>query len=291
MKYYVLTVVSIFLALGIGIYIGFMFDAQDFIMAQKEDIVSQLENRFDFLREENKSVKEEIAIVTKEKEQLLEFNKAIYGELIKNRLSGIKISIIETSDDYMYNNIAQALELAGAEVVSITTIKNALTTNLSLLEEIYVKWKDIGGTDKDIVKQVIDTITKFIINGEENNLIEMLESEELLETSGSYSSAIDYMIITGGRIGKDFSRFDVIDKTIIDICKTNNIPIIGIEKEDVELSYIDKYKENRISSIDNIDTIIGKVAFIFAIDGRPGNYGIKPSAERLVPELSVENFY
>ncbi|TAH63515.1 MAG: copper transporter [Gottschalkiaceae bacterium] len=290
-KYYVVTVVSIFLALAIGIYIGFMFDAQDIMMSQKEDIVSQLENSFNYLREETETVKKEIIRVTKEKEQLVEFNRAVYGELIKDRLSGIKIAVIETSDDYIYNNIVQTIELAGAEVVSITTIKDNFSLDLDVLDRIFKESKGVEKTEKDIVKQVIDFITEGIIKGEDNGLIEILAAEGLVDYTSNYAAPVDYMIIAGGRKGKDYSRFETIDKRIIDICKKNEVPIIGIEKEEVEISYIEKYKDNRISSVDNIDSILGKVAFVFAIDGRPGNYGVKPSAESLVPELSKDNFY
>ncbi|SDY48853.1 Copper transport outer membrane protein, MctB [Proteiniborus ethanoligenes] len=290
-KYYVVTVVSIFLALAIGIYIGFMFDAQDIMMSQKEDIVSQLENSFNYLREETETVKKEIIRVTKEKEQLVEFNRAVYGELIKDRLSGIKIAVIETSDDYIYNNIVQTIELAGAEVVSITTIKDNFSLDLDVLDRIFKESKGVEKTEKDIVKQVIDFITEGIIKGEDNGLIEILAAEGLVDYTSNYAAPVDYMVIAGGRKGKDYSRFETIDKRIIDICKKNEVPIIGIEKEEVEISYIEKYKDNRISSVDNIDSILGKVAFVFAIDGRPGNYGVKPSAESLVPELSKDNFY
>lgn len=290
-KYYVLTVVSIFLALAIGIYIGFMFDAQDIMMSQKEDIVSQLENSFNYLREETETVKKEIIRVTKEKEQLVEFNRAVYGELIKDRLSGIKIAVIETSDDYIYNNIVQTIELAGAEVISITTIKDNFSLDLDVLDRIFKESKGVEKTEKDIVKQVIDFITEGIIKGEDNGLIEILAAEGLVDYTSNYAAPVDYMVIAGGRKGKDYSRFETIDKRIIDICKKNEVPIIGIEKEEVEISYIEKYKDNRISSVDNIDSILGKVAFVFAIDGRPGNYGVKPSAESLVPELSKDNFY
>lgn len=290
-KYYVVTVVSIFLALAIGIYIGFMFDAQDIMMSQKEDIVSQLENSFNYLREETETVKKEIIRVTKEKEQLVEFNRAVYGELIKDRLSGIKIAVIETSDDYIYNNIVQTIELAGAEVVSITTIKDNFSLDLDVLDRIFKESKGVEKTEKDIVKQVIDFITEGIIKGEDNGLIEILAAEGLVDYTSNYAAPVDYMVIAGGRKGKDYSRFETIDKRIIDICKKNEVPIIGIEKEEVEISYIEKYKDNRISSVDNIDSTLGKVAFVFAIDGRPGNYGVKPSAESLVPELSKDNFY
>lgn len=279
--------VSVFLALAIGIYIGFMFDAQDILMSQKEDIVSQLEERFDYLEEENKTVREEIAKVTKENEQIKEFNRAIYSDVIKDRLSGIKIAVIETSEDYIYKSIGQTLESAGAEVTSVTTIKNNFNSNLDLLKRAYEKAMGVESSDNNVLRLSIDAIIQEIINGEDNRVLETFKIEGIIDTTGKYLTPIDYIVIAGGRKEKDEARFDVIDGRIIDICKKLNIPVIGIEKENVQVSYIDKYKDNRISSVDNVDTIIGRVALVLAIDGRPGNYGVKPSAESLIPNLGA----
>lgn len=286
-KYYVLTIVSIFLALAIGIYIGFMFDAQDILMSQKEDIVTQLEERFDYLEEENKMVKEEIEKVNKENNQIKEFNRAIYSDVIRDKLNGIKIAIIETSDDYIYKGVSQTLELAGADVTSITTIKNNFYTDLDLLKENYEEENQIENVDNNIPNLSIDSIVQEIITGQDNKVIETFKAEGLIDANGEYITAIDYIVLAGGRKEKDDTRFDTIDKKIIDICKKANIPVIGIEKESVDYSYIEKYKDNRISSVDNVDTIMGKVALVLAVDGRPGNYGVKPSAESLVPNLGT----
>ena len=45
MKFYVISIVAIFVALGIGIYIGFTLDTQSFLVEQKEDIVAKLEEK------------------------------------------------------------------------------------------------------------------------------------------------------------------------------------------------------------------------------------------------------
>lgn len=286
-KYYVLTIVSIFLALAIGMYIGFMFDAQDILMSQKEDIVTQLEERFDYLEEENKIVKEEIEKVNRENNQIKEFNRALYSEVIRDKLNGINIAIIETNEDYIYKGIEQTLESAGANVTSITTIKNSFNTDFDLLKRTYEKASQIEDVDVDIPILSIDSITYEIVTGEDNAFIEVFKTEGLIDTSGEYSTNIDYMVIAGGRKEQDLERFDAIDKRIINLCKKVNVPVIGIEKENVENSYIEEYKNSRIASVDNVDTIIGKVALVLAIDGRPGNYGIKPSAESLVPNLGT----
>ncbi|MFA5524268.1 MAG: copper transporter [Tissierellales bacterium] len=287
-KYFVLTIVSVFLALAVGIYIGFMFDAQDILKSQKEDIVAQLEERFDYLEEENKTVKEEIIKVTKENEQIKEFNRVIYSDVIKDKLSGVKIAVIETSEDYIYKSIIQTLEAAGAEVTSITTIKNSFDSNLDILKRAYVNAMEIESIDNNILQLSIKAMIQDIINGENNRVLEAFNMEGMIDAEGIYLTPVDYLVIAGGRKARNEARFEGIDGEIIDLCKNLNVPVIGVEKASVQVSYIDKYKDRRISSIDNVDTIIGRVALVLAIDGRPGNYGIKPSAESLIPDLGIE---
>ena len=53
MKYLIVTIASIFLALGIGIFIGFMFDGQDIFLNHQESLINDLEYKFDELKEEN----------------------------------------------------------------------------------------------------------------------------------------------------------------------------------------------------------------------------------------------
>ena len=48
-KYLVITVISIFLALGIGILIGIQVDSQNIIFEQQEITVQRMENKFDEL--------------------------------------------------------------------------------------------------------------------------------------------------------------------------------------------------------------------------------------------------
>jgi uncharacterized protein YoxC len=60
MKFYIVSIASIFLALAIGIYIGFSLNSKDFLIEQKEGIVEGLEKQFADLRSENDNLKNEM---------------------------------------------------------------------------------------------------------------------------------------------------------------------------------------------------------------------------------------
>jgi len=67
-KFYVISIAAIFAALGIGIFVGFLLDAQNLIMDQRNDIITEIEKRFDYLSEENKGLKEALESANNEKE-------------------------------------------------------------------------------------------------------------------------------------------------------------------------------------------------------------------------------
>lgn len=286
MKFYVISIVSIFLALAIGIYIGFTLDAQNFLVEQKEDIASKLEEKFDYLRGENINLKKDIEDLKMQNSQYEKFNETLYPEVIKNRLSGMKVAIIETNDEYIYSGVGKVLEMSGADVVNITTIKDKFL-NQDILNEIYLKngVKKEELEDNIVGKATIDLSTA-IASDEENEIIKYFKEYGLINIIGNIDESVDYIIIAGGSDSKDVDRINILDKNIIDTVKKLDLPIIGIEKTKVKNSYMEEYKDSRISTVDNIDSIMGKVALVMSMEGRPGNYGIKPSAESLLPDPS-----
>ena len=283
-KYYVVTIVSIFLAIGLGIFIGFMLNAQDILSSQRDDIISQLEVKFDYLKDENEKVKSESNRIENENKKLNEFNRIVYQEIITNKLSGLRVGVIETNDDYLYSDINQILDLAGARVISNTTIKDSLYSDLDKLKETY---KTIVGKEpQDVVSATIEELTQSLINGEMSPLIKELTEQGLIDISQAYEEGLDYIVIGGGSKDKEDSKYKTVDKTIIDVAKKNQLQIVGIEQEDVKNSYVDRYKESRISSVDNVNSDIGKMTLVLVMDGNPGNYGVKPSAGSLAPTIN-----
>jgi hypothetical protein len=51
-------------------------------------------------------------------------------------------------------------------------------------------------------------------------------------------------------------------------------------------SFVGKFKNMDISTIDNIDEISGFISLVYALNGKTGNYGVKPGADTLMPDLS-----
>ncbi len=284
-KYYVISIAAIFLALGIGIYIGFTLDAHNLLIEQKDDMVTKIEEKLDYLNNENNNLKKDIDELNKKNDQYQDYAEDVYSFVIKDRLDDVNIAIVETNDDYVYSGIGKTLELAGANVVNITTITDKFL-NEELLKNICANSSKESNTKGNVIEKGIVELTRGLIEGKNTDFIQKLKENEIINIVGDYDKPVDFIIIAGGSEDKNLNRISKIDKNIVNIAKKSDIPIIGIEKEKVTYSYIKDYKNLRISTVDNVDSVIGKTALIFSMEGRPGNYGVKSEAEELLPSIS-----
>src|SRR5436305_13964137 len=65
-------------------------------------------------------------------------------------------------------------------------------------------------------------------------------------------------------------------------------PAVGIEATTSEPSSVSFFQSSDLSSVDDVDLTAGKLAFVFAMLGAEGSFGVKGSADRLLPDLLTE---
>ncbi|MDI6604212.1 MAG: copper transporter [Thermoanaerobacteraceae bacterium] len=283
-RYYVLTIAAIFMALGIGIFIGFMLDGQKAFSIQQDTIINQLEQKFKDIQSENSNLKNNVQNLTKEKDILNQYGKIVFPILVSKKLEGVKVAIIETNNDFICSGMINALTKAGASINSITIFNNNIN-NLSDAEK-----KDLSnylskyGTvdSKNITDFLSAKLSNAIATGQDNDLITYLKDKGYINFNG-VSGNTDFVIIVGGSNNKD-NNLNNIDIPIIKQIKTLNIPIVGVEPSDVKYSYVETYKKQRLSTVDNIDNIVGQTALIMVMQGKEGHYGVKPGDSALMPD-------
>ena len=71
MKYYIVSIGAIFIALGIGMLVGFNLNYDQEMSKQQANIISDLDKKFDNLKEKNDTLEKDLAKITEE------YNKSI----------------------------------------------------------------------------------------------------------------------------------------------------------------------------------------------------------------------
>jgi len=286
-RYYVVMSASIFLALGVGIFIGFSLDGQEIFVEQQQGLINELEHRFLELRNENFMKEAEI----KQKERELQIHREladmILPRLVEDSLTGLNIAVIQVSSGHDLNGISSMLEIAGAQVTSITCLKGEEShynpDKAALLKENL----DESVEDENLYAYMSGRLINAIITGGDRGFIELLKELEFIDVSGEYSGEVDFFIVTGGSHKEGQQEKDVSSITLIDAIKKCNIPVVGVEESGCENSFISQYRAAGISSVDNIDCIIGQYSLIKVLQGCVGHYGVKDTADAIIPDHPV----
>ena len=82
------------------------------------------------------------------------------------------------------------------------------------------------------------------------------------------------------------ARIDALESGIMAGLEAARIPVVGVERSDAESSSIGFFTSNgATATVDSVDLVSGRVALVYALNGSEGNYGIKATADRLLPAL------
>ena len=284
MKYYIVTIGSIFLALGIGIIVGFNLNYDQELSKQQSEVLSEFEERFDSLNKEKVDLNAQIDTLTKEYDKLTSYISQNYNILIADELiernTGIKIN--NEKNDYseeLENLIKDANGNLAFNIVVKDTIEDEKKLK-TLSDEIDKEIK----TSQDCINYIIDCLQ---VNNAQKDL-EMLQELDLIEIkslSSNYAS-YDSAILVGENEDENMQKtFEVKEKNIISKLKSEKKYLVAVQREASKSKFLKLCSDSKISTIDNIDSEIGKISLSMLIKDESivGNYGVGENVTDLMP--------
>jgi len=284
-RYHIASLAAVFLALALGILIGTSMISSDAITQQQKKMIEGLEKEFTVLREENKEnanalMQAQEVIATQQK-----FNESVLPLLVKGKLEGRKIAVIDINYNKEHDRLLSTLRSAGAQIQSVTVV------NLGLLKDSSLSRQTAGMLGKDkadpdaYLADLAKLLGEAVATGAHSDLIAFLDDNEIAAVTGTYGHPLQDVIVIGGSHNKDENYAKVFDLNLIRYLQKAGCTVYGTEDSDVEVSYIRYYKNARLTTVDNIDTAYGQLALIQAMNGYPGHYGVKETAESFLPPL------
>lgn len=286
LKYHIASLVAVFLALGIGILVGSTMLGNDTLIDYQKQVTDRLETQLENLRLKNETIQANANNLEMDLNIQKEFNNKVFPVLVNNKLENKNLALIETNGYRFSGDLLDALELSGANVTSVTSFLNFSDAQLKeeLAEKLAWNEEDCGPMPSFIAGMVANAV----LSGEMKN-IDLLAQTNVIQVSGTYGEPLDGVIIVGGCPDEKSFRAKELDQTVIDTFQSQNLPVYGVEDSTAGYSYMEFYQKKHLTAtVDNIDTVPGKLALILAIDGYPGHYGIKSSAQRLLPEFKSD---
>jgi hypothetical protein len=273
-RYHALSLVAVFLALMIGLLLGVAIGDQGLVSSAERNVRKSLRND---VRKANARA----ADLRRELRERDRVDEALYPLLVEDRLSGRRIGLIGLGDvpDGTIRSVRDSLDNSGGRLAGVAVIGEPLPADAA----DSVKGASDPPSNGDFGKLGRQLGASLVRGGK---AAKGLDRSVLNSSSGKLEGLDGVILYRGPRelTGEDAAHTDAFEKGLVDgMTQSGLAQVTGVEETDTEPSQIGWFKDRRLPSVDNIDTLAGHAALVFVLVGANGSYGQKDSAQALLP--------
>jgi hypothetical protein len=285
-RYHIGSFVAIFVALLLGILIGIGLAPNPEELDRKVGELKQL------YRETQTAKEAELASLGQEKSEYETVAKEAVSGVIRDRLAGRRVAIVLDHDfgrDPLPDVLRGLMKQAGATLASTTTVtrefvslpkpvQQRVTEQLALYPAPGVHYRSL----------IAEALARALAQGRREVVLE-LQSAGLVKSSADsdYGPPVDTVLLVGGAQSSAEASPERIDLPLIAELTRLRVRVVGCESSRAASSSTPLYKSKGIPTVDNADTLAGRMAIVLALAGADGHFGVKEAADRLLPDLSA----
>jgi hypothetical protein len=279
-RYHATSLIAVFLALAVGILIGAEFGG-DALTETRKNLENSLVGNLQDARGRVEDLNGELGHAE-------EFDEKVYPVLIRDRLQGKRIALVAFGSlpGEITSAVEEALGPTGAKLVGVGVVREPVDT-AGLAEELAnTRFSELA-TEPEQMNELGTGVGRQIVIG--GTLPEVVRGGLFTHASGEFG-ALDGVIVVRtqpeGMGPVQRSTANALETSMLNGIAATKVPTVGVESTSTEPSSISFFQANDLSSVDDIETTAGEVAMVYALLGEEGSFGVKSSADRLLPDLT-----
>jgi hypothetical protein len=278
-RYHATSLVAVFLAISIGILIGAEFGG-DALTNTRKDLEHSLTGNLQDARARADELNGRLA-------RSDEFASRVYPALVGNRLAGKRIGIVALGDlpGETSSAIEDALGPTGARLVGVGVVREPVDLRGLGGDLAKTRFAEIR-TNGETLSAFGTGVGRQLVRG--GTLLERVRGQLFSRASGNFG-ALDGVIVVRqppeGMGPLQRSTAGQLETALMGGLTGTRTPAVGVETSTAEPSSISFFAGSDLSSVDDVDLTAGQVATVFALLGAEGSFGVKGSADRLLPDL------
>jgi Copper transport outer membrane protein, MctB len=278
-RYHTASLIAVFLALAIGILIGAEFGG-DALTNTRRNLEKSLVGNLQDARSRADELNGELG-------RSDEFAERVYPVLTRDRLAGKRIAIVALGGlpSEITGAVEEALAPTGGRLVGVGVVREPVDLNGLADDLSKTRFFDLQSNPDQLTALGTGLGRQLAIGG---TLPELVRGQLFSRASGSFG-ALDGVIVVrdqpqdmGPAQRAKASQFEA---ALLGGVTATRTPAVGIETKTAEPSSISFFQGNDLASVDDVEDPAGKLAMVFAILGAEGSFGVKGSADRLLPDL------
>jgi Copper transport outer membrane protein, MctB len=278
-RYHAASLIAVFLALSIGILIGAQFGG-DALTNTRKDLEHSLVGNLQDARSRADDLSAEL-------NRSDEFSERVYPVLTRDRLSGRRFAIIALGGlpSDITSDVEDALGPTGAKLTGVGVVREPVDVNGLAADLAKTRFADLR-TNPDALTELGTGLGRQLALG--GTLPEVVRGHLFSRASGTFGGLDGVIVVRDqpedmGPVQR--SRVNQLESALMSGITATRIPGVGIEATTTEPSSVSFFQSSDLSSVDDVDLTAGQLALVFAMLGAEGSFGIKGSADRLLPDL------
>lgn len=281
-RYHATSLIAVFLALAVGILVGAEFGG-DALTDTRRDLEGSLVNNLQDARSRSDELSAQLG-------QANELADRVYPVLTRDELDGRRIAIVALGDLSSGDTdaIEGALGPTGARLVGVGVVREPVDLN-GLAEDLAkTRFADLRRNPDSLTALGTGLGRQIVLGG---TLPEVVRDHLFARASGNFG-ALDGVIVVRNQ-PQDMgpvqrTNAGTLESGLMSGITATRVPAVGVESSTAEPSSVSFFQANDLASVDDIDLTAGQLALVFALLGAEGSFGVKGSADRLLPDLLTQ---
>lgn len=292
-RYHALSLVAVFLALGLGILLG--VNLGDSVVERADaGLRSSLRQDLIDARAQAREGREAVD----DRDRLI---ASAVPALAENRLRGERIALVSVGPipEEVESSVRQAVDVAGGRIDSMST--------LPPVGEIETLGQALGGRyaqapdDERVLRSLGRTVARAVLG--EDRAVRRLGRAAEERFRGDFRGA-DAVVVYRSPPASDTppdpqadapadpqaeARAATVEEAMFELLREEGARVVGVEELAAQESQVPFYADRRVTTVDNVDQPGGQAALVLALDGAEGRFGYKEGADAPLPELANES--
>ena len=293
LRYHLASLAAVFIALAVGVLLGVAISGK---LSAADNAIAH--DRIDQLNEQLKQASARADIIGRRNdaaERLLEIS---YPSLMEDRLrgDGVGVLFVGPVDGTVRSAVERTLSDAGSgspvRLLALDTPLDASELDSALNgDQSLAHYASSGDDFGDLGNQ----LGNEFVEGDGTATWGTLSGTLVQERSGDTTAPLDGVVVvrsweppenqTAAQEQQSRATDSLVDG-VINGLQESGVPVVGVETTTAPDSAIDAFRRQGVSSVDDIETLAGRVALALLLaGGEPGHYGVKDSATDVAPPV------
>jgi len=279
-RYHALSLVAVFVALLVGLLLGVAIGDEGLVSSAERSLRSNL--RAD-VRDANRRA-DDLRDQVGEGQR---YASESYGPLVADRLNGQRVSLLflGAGSNAIADDVRDALTGTGARVVGVGVVREPLNVDGLAERAIGTRYNGLTAGDDELARGLGQRVGTQLVTG--GQLVGRLRPVLFKTVNGRLEEITSVVLVrrAPNLEGDEQKTRAAFEDGLVRGLRDAGARVVGAEASDAEPSQIKWFVDHDVSSVDAVDRVEGRAGLVLTLAGSEGAFGIKDSADALLPDV------